>query len=189
MQDNDEGKALVKKWSDKSRKVARKGSNTFLVPHKFTPDLEVRQPEDQIVLSKLTLADFRFLDAWRDSGWDILAACKKLDISTELAEKSYKKVRYFQDEDAKVQALSKVPTANWVAAKHTENIINGGQLNDSQRDSLKETAKIVGAYKPTTSIQVQAHVLQMPQMSPEQAKAAKEFFDKLAEPIQEAQVA
>lgn len=181
MTTKDEVKRLAKTLNTKARKTATVG-NQAIVPHVFkeTGDLVNADNFDATVdLSKLNLNDLHFLDAWREAKWDMQKACDKLGIDLEKGKRHFSKVKYFEFEDAKVKALAKVPTPEWVAAQNLENVYTN-KLEDGQRDSLKELAKITGAYKPTTNIQVNANVLSMPQLSPEAAKKAREFFDTIA---------
>lgn len=182
MQPYDEAASLVRNIEDGSRKVA-KASGKYLVPLKFddngTPlSAETFDPAKH--LKRLSLDDLRFLHEWRAKDWDHIAVCKSLDIDLAKAEKLVKRLQAFREEDAFTKALAEVPSPSWIAAKHVENVF-GNKLEDSQRDSLKELAKITGAYKPTTNVNINANVLQMPELTPEQAKKAREFFDTIAD--------
>lgn len=182
-----EQRALVTQLNDKSRKVAREGNKVF-VPLKFDDQgnpLTKATFNAAKHLKSLNLNDLHFLKAWRDSGWDTEKACKATLTDPEKAKKLVRKLQVFKDEEERVKALADIPSTPWIAAKHTENVFEG-KLDDSQRDSLKELAKIVGAYKPTTNIQLTAD-LKMPELSADQAKAAREFFDTIA--IQESHAA
>lgn len=180
MKKTDELKKLAKKFSDRSRKTLPAGHRA-IVPHKFKPSGAVISNENfdaKCDLSHLTLSDLRFLDAWKDCGWNFEKACEKLDLDVEQAKRSYAKVRYFEFEDKKTQALSKVPTPEFVAAKNLEGFYQDN-LSDGQRDHLKELAKITGAYKPTQSIHVQVQ-LEKPAWTPEQEAKMKAFYDTIA---------
>lgn len=181
MRNYEEKQGLLKSVSDKSRKAKLVGRRA-LVPLKFDDDgspITQANFDPTKHLKSLSLNDLAFLKAWRESGWDLEATQKKLAIETEKAKRIARNLQVFKDEEARVKALADIPTTQWIAAKHTENVFDGN-LEDSQRDSLKELAKIIGAYKPTTTISLNAK-LEMPQLSPEQAAKAREFFDTVAE--------
>jgi hypothetical protein len=177
----EEKKALLRSISDKSRQAQASGRRA-LVPLKFTEDgspITAENFNPVKHLKSLSLKDLAFLKAWREYGWDSEKAMKKMDLEEGQVKRLVAKLQVFKDEDERIKALADIPTTPWIAAKHTENVF-AGNLEDSQRDSLKELAKIVGAYKPTTTVNVTAS-LKMPELSPEQAKAAREFFDTIAE--------
>lgn len=191
----DEGQSLVRKFSDRSRKATRTG-NKFLVPHKFTPDGEVIIVKDEFDddgnliaksnfdpkrdISKLSLDDFRLLAALQEKKWDKKAACESLSIDLEASQRRLKKLSYFEFEEIRSLALASTLTPAYIAAKHVQNLIAGGTLNDSEHKSLVEGAKITGAYKPTTNLNVNVNAFVKPQLSPEQEKATREFFDAIA---------
>jgi hypothetical protein len=102
-----------------------------------------------------------------------------LDFQPEQAEKTFKKLAYFKTEDARIKALATEATPERVLAKDIENIETGA-LNDSQHKSLDRVAKIVGAFKTNDSgAPSTINILQL-NMTPEQEKATREFFDTLA---------
>ncbi len=178
---NDEVKSLVSKFSDKARTVKLKG-NHFSIPHKFTPDGEIISESNFVAkrdISKLTLEDFRLLDALQNHNWDIQAAAESIGQEPTQAEKRYKRLSYFKFEDKKSQALAAVATPSFVTAKNVEGFYQDN-LSDGQRDHLKELAKISGAYKPTTNINLNVSAFVKPQLSPEAEKATREFFDTIA---------
>lgn len=190
MQDSDESKPLVKQFSDKARKVTRKGSQ-FIVPHKFSPEGDVLDESNfnaRRDISRLSLDDFRLLSALQDKKWDFKAACEALQVDPEQAAKRYKKLSYFEFEDKKSQALAAVATPAFVTAKNIEGFFTDN-LSDGQRDHLKELAKITGAYKPTTNLNVNVNAFVRPQLSPEQEKATREFFDTIATQVEVPHVA
>ncbi len=185
MPPEDEGKTLVRKFSDKSRKATRTG-NKFLIPHKFTPDGDVIDESNfnaRRDISRLTLDDFRLLSALQEKKWDLKAACESLQIDLEAAAKRYKKLSYFEFEDKKAHALAAVATPAFVTSKNVEGFF-ADNLSDGQRDHLKELAKITGAYKPTTNINLNHNVVQISVLSPDEQKRLKEIGDNW----QEAQV-
>jgi len=139
----------VNELNDKSRRVARIGNRVF-VPLKFDDEgnpltNETFDPSKH--LKALSLNDLAFLKAWRASGWDDKKACEVTHIEPESAKRLIRRLKPFKDEEARVKALADIPTPTWISAKHVENV-SEGSLDDSQRDSLKELAKITGAYKP-----------------------------------------
>lgn len=181
MQDTDETKALVRKFSDRSRKTKRVGTQ-FVVPHKFTPEGDVCDTSNfdaKRDLSRLSLDDFRLLAALQDKKWDAKAACDSIGVDLETSQKRLKKLSYFEFEDKKSQALAAVVNPAFVTAKNIEGFY-ADNLTDGQRDHLKELAKITGAYKPTTNLNVNVNAFVKPQLSPEQEKATREFFDTIA---------
>jgi hypothetical protein len=164
---------------DRTRRTPIRARNV-LVPLKFDAKGDVfSKTSKRPIIKSLTLDHLRFLKAWKENGYtDAKAACEKAGIFVEDAERLAKKLSCFREEDAKVKALAEIPTASWIASKHVENIYEGG-LEDSQHKSLQELAKIQGAYKPTTSVNLQI-TTDMPKLSPDQEKAAREFFDTIA---------
>lgn len=182
MQDTDETKALVKKFSDRSRKTKRVGSQ-FIVPHKFSPAGDVIDTSNfdaKRDISRLSLDDFRLLAALQETKWDFKAACESIHVDQDVAQKRYKKLSYFEFEDKKAQALAAVATPAFVASQNVEGFYRD-HLSDGQRDHLKELAKISGAYKPTTNINVNHNVFQMPVMTPEEMKRLKDIGDNWTE--------
>lgn len=183
MQDLDEAKHLVKSFSDKSRKVARVGSK-FIVPHKFTENGEVLTEENFSAkkdISRLNLSDLRFLEIWRDNKWNDEETVKKSNLSPEQAERTFKKLKYFKTEDARIKALASQATPERVLAKDMENL-ETGILNDSQHKSLDRVAKITGAFKTTTDINI-THSLEVPKLNLEAWEAIKKIADIQADVI------
>lgn len=172
---------LASALSDSARQVSLRGRQA-LVPLKFDTDGEIvneTTPVDKLILKKLSLKDLEFLKAWRDAKWDVARAREKVGINECDVERVVKKLRCFRDEDAKIQALAEIPTPTWIAAKHVENIYEGGRLGDSEQKSLQELSKIQGAYKqqaPSTQI----NVFNLPELPPDQAAKVKEVFDTIA---------
>lgn len=171
-------KDLLKGLNDRSRKVSIRGKSA-IVPLKFDKDGNIATP-DTLVLKRLSLTDLRFLSVWRANNWDLSKSITDSGLTQEKAERLVKKLSCFRDEDAKVKALAEIPTPSWIKSKHVENFYEGGTLEESQHKSLAELAKIEGAYKSTTNINVQNNVFQMPQLTPEQAAELKALGDKLA---------
>lgn len=131
-------------------------------------------------LKRLSLKDLQFLHAWRESGWDVEKACRQCNLNFEIAQRLVKKMQVFKNEDDRIKALADIPSPAFITAKHTENVFEG-KLDDSQRDSLKELAKITGAYKPTQSVNVQVTLVK-PAWTPEQEAKVRDAFDTIAEP-------
>jgi hypothetical protein len=172
---------LTAALSDRSRKIKPQGRSAALVPLKFDSKGELLNSQSfdaRKHLKRLSLLDLRFLKAWRASAWNLEEAAKKSDMALEVARRLAKRLAVFKLEDERVQTLADIPSTPWIAAQHVENSYTG-ELDDSQRDSLKELAKIQGSYKPQNPT-VQNNVFIMPQMSADQQKAAREFFDTLA---------
>lgn len=181
MQDTDETKKLVRQFSDRSRKTKRVGSQ-FIIPHKFTPDGDVLDDSNfnpRRDLSRLSLDDFRLLAALQEKKWDFKAACESAQLDPDVFQKRLKKLSYFEFEDKKANALAAVANPAFVTAKNVEGFYTDA-LSDGQRDHLKELAKITGAYKPSTNINLNVNAFVKPQLSPEQEKATREFFDTIA---------
>jgi hypothetical protein len=180
MQDEQEARRLASEFSDKSRRVKRTGGR-FLVPLKFDEKGEALTQETLDVrkhLKSLSLTELRFLSAWRASGWDTPKAAAQVNITDEYAKRIAKKVVCFKDEEERIKALADVPTPDFIKAKHTENVFDG-KLDESQRDSLKELAKIVGVYKQT-NVSLTQNVFNLPPLTPEQETKLKEVYDAIA---------
>lgn len=164
--------------NDASRKIRIRGKQA-IVPLKFDKDGDPVRSVDRLILKRLSLDDLRFLKVWRENGWDIVKATHHSGLSEEHIQRLVKKLACFREEDAKIQALCQIPTPEWIAAKHVENLYAGGTLEDSEHKSLQELAKIEGAYKqqaPSTQI----NVFNLPDLPPDQAQKVKEVFDTIA---------
>lgn len=178
---------LAKIVNDRSRKITIRG-NQAIVPLKFDEDGNPATV-DKLLFKRLSLTDLKFLAIFRRNDWDIEKTITEIGISRDVAEKLVKKVACFREEDAKVKALCEIPTPSWIAAKHVENFYEGGKLEDSQHKSLQELAKIEGAYKNTSQINIQNNVFQMPTLTPEQSAELKALGDRLANAVDTEQVA
>lgn len=186
MRDQDEIRDLVQEFSDKSRSVEKAGKK-FLVSTKFDSDgnpLTQETFDARKHLKRLSLDDLRFLKTWRDEGWDVQKAIEKSGINPDYSKRLIKKLQVFREEDARVKALSEIPTPGWIAAKHVENVYEGGTLEDSERDSLKELAKIAGAYKNQATVNIQNNVFNMPKLSDEAMAKLKEIADAQADIVE-----
>jgi len=160
---------------------------SVVVPLKFDEagsPLDERTFDARKHLKRLSMGDLRFLQAWRKAEWNADKACEEIGIDLVCAKRLVKKLAVFRQEDAGVKALAEIPSAAWISAKHVENIFEGGTLQDSERDSLKELAKISGAYKTAATVNIQTNIFQMPRLSPEAAAKLKEFADAQADIIE-----
>lgn len=186
MNQDEETKELLQEVTDRSRSPIVKGK-TVLVPLKFgdSGDLLNSQTFDaRKHFKKLDLNDLRFLKCWRDNAWDTEKTCADLFVESAKVKKLVAKLEVFREEDARTKALAAIPTAAWVSARHVENIYQGGVLEDSERDSLKELAKITGAYKTAATVNIHTNIFQMPQLSPEAMAKLKEFADSQADIVE-----
>lgn len=183
-----EKQELQKAFNDRSRKVRIRGRRA-VVPMKFDrrgEPVTKDTPAKDIVIKNLTLTDINFLYHWRATEFkDASAACQKAEISLDQAERLAKKLACFREEDSKVKALAEIPTPSWIAAKHVENVYEGGKtLEDSSRDSLKELAKISGAYKTQASVSITQNVFNLPKLSPEAEAELRKIADREADVIE-----
>lgn len=161
--------------NDKARKVTLRGKQV-IVPLKFDEDGNPATV-DRLIFKRLSLTDLRFLKILREVNWEISAAVEKANIDLGKAERLIKKLSVFREEDARVKALCEIPTPDWIAAKHVQNVYEGGTLEDSEHKSLQELAKIEGAYKNNLQVNVTQNVFNLPKLTPEvEAK-----FKQLAE--------
>lgn len=182
MQKDEETKQLLTEVSDRSRKPIHRGKEV-LVPLKFDDDGELltQQTFDaRKHLKRLSMDDLRFLKAWREAEWNTEKACEKTGFEIKKAERLAKRLQVFRDEDAQTKALAEIPTPSWISAKHVENVYNGGEMEDSERDSLKELAKISGAYKTAAVVNIQHNVFNLPSLAPEDEAKVRALADSLA---------
>lgn len=185
MQDSDEAKRFASQFSDKSRKAFRIG-NKVAIPHKVKPNGEVVSQETfnaKTDISQLNLNELRFLDVFRDLGWNFDKACEKVGISVDQGKRTYKKCLWFQQEDEIVRAKAKVPSANYILAKDIDNVEKAVVLDDSQHKSLDRMAKITGSFK-TTELNITQNVFNLPKLTPE----VEAEFKALAEKALEAEI-
>lgn len=171
--------------NDRARKVSLRGKQA-IVPLKFDED---GQPatQDKLIFKRLSLLDLRFLSIWRSENWDIEKAIQKSSLDRPVAERLIKKLVCFREEDAKVRALAEIPTPDWIATKHVENVYEGGTLSDSQQKSLAELAKIEGAYKQQIA-PATVNIFNLPKYDPATEAKLKAIADQEALLIQDAQV-
>lgn len=174
--------------NDRSRKVKLRGKEV-IVPLKFDEDGEPATA-DKLVFKRLSLKDLRFLTVWRktDFSGDIEVVSEKSGVDVERAGRLIKKLACFREEDARVKALCEIPTPSWIAAKHVQNVYEGGVLQDSEHKSLQELAKIEGAYKNNLSLTVTQNVFNLPKYDPETEKKLKAIAEQEAILIQDAQL-
>ncbi len=174
-------KAIRHHFNSRSRKVSRH-ANQYIVPVKYDKEGELLTEETVDIrkhLKRLSLTDWRFLECWRRHGWNVEKAVEELAIPQEKVKRLVQHLQIFQQEEIRDKALATIPTPAWIQAKHVENVFDG-QLDDSKRDSLKELTKISGGYKSTTQINLQQNFFNKPQLSPEEEKKTREFFDTIA---------
>lgn len=162
--------------NDKARKVTLRGK-TVIVPLKFDEEGEVATV-DKMVFKRLSLNDLRFLKQWKALDWNTEKAGKESGYSAEQVSRLAKRLSCFREEDARVKALCEIPTPSWIAAKHVQNVYEGGTLEDSEHKSLQELAKIEGAYKQVAPTN-QLNVFNI-QLTPEQEAKLKPVFDTIA---------
>ena len=176
---------LAKVVNDASRKVTVRG-NQAIVPLKFDEDGEIATSDTRI-FKRLSLTDLRFLGDWKKADWDTEKAIAVSGLTKERAERLIKKLSCFREEDAKVKALAEIPTPSWIKAKHVENFYEGGTMEDSQHKSLVELAKIEGAYKNVSSVNVNVvHYLKLPALKPEEEAELRRLGDSIATTVEAA---
>lgn len=169
---------LAKAVNDRSRRITIRGKQA-IVPLKFDEDGNPATV-DRLIFKRLSLTDLRFLSLWRSKNWDVQSTIAEMGIPESRALRLIQKLACFREEDAKVKALCEIPTPSWIKSKHVENFYEGGVLQDSQHKSLAELAKIEGAYKNTSQINIQNNVFQMPSLTAEQQAELKALGDRLA---------
>ena len=167
---------LEKVVNDRARRIRIRGRQA-IVPLKFDEDGNPATV-DRLIFKRLNLNDLRFLKSLRSSNWDVSKATKEVGISDEQACRLLSKLACFREEDARVKALCEIPTPDWIAAKHVQNVYEGGTLEDSEHKSLAELAKIEGAYKQTAPTS-QLNVFNI-NLTPEQEAKLKPVFDTIA---------
>ncbi len=172
--------------NDKARKVALRGKQV-IVPLKFDEEGNPAT-QDKLIFKRLSLNDLRFLQQLRAHQWDVAKASETSGIGIEKGERLIKKLACFREEDARVKALCEIPTPDWIAAKHVQNIYEGGVLEDSEHKSLAELAKIEGAYKNNLQVTVTQNVFNLPKYDEETERKLKTIADQEAQIIQDAQL-
>jgi hypothetical protein len=177
------GQNLAKGLNDRARKITIRGKEV-VVPLKFDEDGNPATA-DKLIFKRLSLRDLRFLGVWRSAGWNIEKAKEQTDLGGEEIQRLVRKLSCFREEEARVKALCEIPTPDWIAAKHVQNIYEGGTLQESEHKSLQELAKIEGAYKPVAPTN-QLNVFTI-SLTPEQEAQLKPVFDTIA--LEDADVA
>jgi len=175
----------AKDLSSRTRKASIH-RHKMLVPLKYDDAGELLTPQTFDMrkhLKTLTANDWLFLKTWRELSWNFEKTCEQLQLNREQGIRIKKKVDCFKLEEERDKALATIPSTAYIQARHVENIIGGGTLDDSTRDSLKELAKIQGSYKPSnaTQVNIQQNFLQMPVVDEETAKKLREIADRLAD--------
>lgn len=169
-------------FSTRGRKVlVRQGR--AVIPHRVKPTGETVTKENfdaRVDISDLNQNELRFLEIFRESGWDFEKACEKANVEVVAARMTYKKCLWFPQEDAYVKAKAKVPTPEYILAKDLDNVEKAVPLDDSQHKSLDRLAKITGAFK-ATEVNVQQNVFNL-NLTPEQQKR----YEVLASEVLEA---
>lgn len=181
-----EAKRLSEPLNDKARRAIVVGSRA-IVPHKTKPNGEIVTSENfdvKVDVSQLNLRELRFLEVFRELGWDFERACERVGIDVIAGRKTYRKCLYFQQEDAYIRAKAKVPTPEYILAKDVDNVEGAGKIDDSQHKSLDRMAKITGCFKTTDGGTNTVNIFNLPKLTPEiEAK-----FKELAEQALEAEV-
>ena len=160
-----------------ARSAAKKAHATghrALVPVILDPTAE----SQKIVVKSLSLQALKFLHYYRSTGWDIEQSRLKSGVTREETERLVKKLQVFREEDEKIRTLAHIPTADWVNAKHVENVYNGGEDNKSTQKSLEELAKIGGFYKTQPQLSLTQNVFNLPKLTPEIEAKFKELADQ-----------
>jgi hypothetical protein len=182
----DERKTLAKKFNDKARRTLVVKTRV-IIPHKVKPTGETITKENRDVrvdISQLNLKELRFLDVFREMGWDFEKACAKMCIDPIEGRKTYRKCLWFPQEDAYVKAKAKVPTPDYILAKDVDNVEGAAKLDDSQHKSLDRLAKITGSFKTSDTGPSTVNIFNLPKLTPE----IESKFKALAEQALEAEV-
>jgi hypothetical protein len=169
---------LNESWSDRARRSVRVGKTT-LIPAKFDKQGVPVGPQTKDPVKLIKMLDQRelmFLNLYRSTGWNVNETMLKSGLSETECKRILRKVEDLKDEEPRIKALADIPTTPFIMAKHMENL-DKGSLNDSQRDSLKELAKIQGSYKNTNQINIQNNVFNLPKVDPETAAKLKAIGD------------
>lgn len=173
--------------NDRARKVSLRGKEV-IVPLKFDADGKVATV-DKFIFKRLSINDLRFLALWRETDYseDIQVLLKKTNLPESRIKWFCDKLDPFRKENDWTKALCNIPSINHIKARLHVNSYTD-ELSDGQRDSLKELAKIEGAYKNNLQVTVTQNVFNLPKYDPETEKKLKEIADREAIIIQEAEV-
>lgn len=171
-------------FRSRSRKIKKDRDANYLVPLRYDPItkdvLTFEKFDARKHYKKLKQEDWEFLQAWQKNGYDSIKTQDELNLTDFDLTRLVKKLEPFKQEEAMDRALATIPSTAFIQARHVENVLGAEPLDDSKRDSLKELSKIIGAYKPTTNLNLNVNAFVKPQLSPEQEKATREFFDTIA---------
>jgi hypothetical protein len=169
-------KNLEKAVNNASHRVKLRG-NQVIVPLTYDEDGEVATL-DKTIFKRLNRNDLRFLLEWQKTDYtkDVDELCKKTGLERSRVDWYVKKLTCFKNEDARTQAFCTIPSVEHIKARHQVNSYTD-ELTDGQRDSLKELAKIVGAYKNTAQVSITQNVFNLPKLTPE----VEQKFKQLAE--------
>lgn len=175
-------KAIRKHFNSRARKIKRH-HNAYLVPLKYDAKGAVLTEEKfdaRKHYKKLTQDDWAFLEAWQRNGYDQIKTQDELNLTAFNLTRLVRKLECFKAEEFQDKALAQIPTAEYIQARHVENVMDGS-LDDSQRDSLKELAKIKGVYKNSLQVNIQNNTIQLSVLSPDEQKRLKEIGDSWTE--------
>lgn len=175
-------KKLASAVNDGTRHITITGKEAIVPLHYDVDGKPVTEetPELKKVLKRLSLLDLHFLYYWRENAWNVEKAIVAANVPKETAARLVQKLNAFKVEALRDKTLADIVTPEHVTRRQLENSYTD-ELTDGQRDSLKELAKITGAYKqqaPTTQI----NVFNLPTEDPETEKKLKEVFDTIAIP-------
>jgi hypothetical protein len=177
---------LAKVVNDASRKVSIRG-NQAIVPLKFDEDGEPAT-FDKTIYKRVNRNDLRFLALWQETDYseDIEVLRKKTNLPESRIKWFCNKLDCFKQEDLLTKAVCKIPSVNHIKARLHINSYTD-ELTDGQRDSLKELAKIGGAYKNVSSVNVNVvHSLKLPALKPEEEAELRRLGDSIATTVEAA---
>jgi hypothetical protein len=181
---SDEKKALVKRFSNRSRKAAIVG-NRLIAPRLFDGQGDPLPPEKTIEKPySFNLREAAFLVAVRDSDGDIDVAIQKSGVDAAWAKRFLKRKSAgdFLSEDQHYGALAQIASLPWVKGKITAAVIGEEQLNETQKWGLERLEKINNPKISVNQFNTQTNnFYQMPELPPAQQEEARKFFDTLAD--------
>lgn len=184
METPSEEKDLRAHFNSKARRVKKKPDGTYLVPLKYDPVTGAVLTEDKFNARKhyktLDMHDWAFLECWMKHEYNDAKAQDELGLTEYNLARLVKKCQPFKQEEVRDKVLANIPTPTFIAARHAENVLGGAEIDDSKHKSLQELAKITGAYKPTTNINLNVSATAKPQLSEEDERKTREFFDTIA---------
>lgn len=178
------GPSARQQLSSKSRNV---------VPHRGQSVVSLRYDTDGKPLTPDTFdarrhvktldqKDWMFLECWKRHGYNAEKAAHELDLGEYDVKRLVKKLDCFRTEEIRDKALATIPSVEYIKARHVESLLSDKEhkLEESDHKSLAELAKIQGAYKTAATLNIQNNFFAKPQLTPEQEKATREFFDTIA---------